>query len=53
MESKILESPDRSKLNLENKHFKSLLVVLWTDLTDHQFRLFMDQHHVVVTSASF
>ncbi len=35
VESLILESPDRSKLHSENKHFKScLLVVLKTDLTE-------------------
>ncbi len=47
-------SPDRSELHSENKHFKScLLVVLQTDLTKHEFRLFTNRHHDVVISASF
>ncbi len=54
VESTILESPDWSELHSENKHFKSfLLVVLWTDLTSHEFRLFTSRHHDVVISASF
>ncbi len=39
VQSTILESPDRSELHSDNKHFKCLLVVLWTDLAKHEFRL--------------
>ncbi len=40
VDSTILESPDRSEFHSENKHFKSLLVILQTDLTKHEFRCF-------------
>ena len=45
---------DRSELRSENKHFKSCLpVVMVTDPTKHEFRLFTNQHHYVVISAHF
>ncbi len=51
VDSMFLESPDRSELHSENKHFKScLLVVLRTDLAKHEFRLFTNRHHDVVIS---
>ncbi len=46
--------PDRSEPHSENKHFKSsLFVILQTDLTKHEFRLFTNRQHDVVISASF
>ncbi len=42
-----------TKLHSENKYFKKLFVVLRTDLTKRQFRLFTNLHHDVVISASF
>ncbi len=51
VESTILESPDRSKLHSENKHFKSCsLVVLQTALTKNEFHLFRSHHRDVVIS---